>query len=285
MCRQAGWRPKLPDRWRKTFASLTLGAVALASHGYAAPLKVMPLGDSMTEGYPFQNNGGYRLQLWRNFGSSAANVDFLGSLTGGITLLGDRNHEGHSGFTIAKESATTYGGITENLPVWLGPTVNPDVILLMIGTNDVNFNYRAETAPERLDRLISVISDTTTGLKPQARLIVASILPIDDSKPQYRPSPTDFSRNARAIAYNAAIPEIVARHRASGENVFFYDMNALFTFSDLVDGLHPTAAGYNKLGDAWYAAIQSVPEPTSAVLAATALAALARRRRSRLPSG
>lgn len=250
----------------------------------AAPVRVMPLGDSVTAGYPFDNNGGYRAQLWKRFGASAANLDFLGSLTGGsLIAVPDRNHEGHSGFTIAKEAGVSYGGLTENMPTWLGPSVNPDVILLMIGTNDVNFDYRAATAPERLDQLIGVISDPLTGLKPQATLIVASILPIDDSKPQYRRTPTDFSRNARVLAFNSAIPGIVAAHRAAGANVHFFDMYSRFALTDLVDGLHPTVAGYNKLGDLWYEAIQSVPEPATAVsgLLATSLVVAHARRRQR----
>lgn len=261
---------------------LVLAALAVASTNRvaAAPLKVMPLGDSVTLGYPFESNAGYRGQLWRRFGSSSANIDFLGSLLGGSpSVLSDRNHEGHSGFTIAKEAGVGFGGLTENMATWLKPGVDPDVILMMIGTNDINFNYRSDTAPERLDHLISVISDPITGVKPAAKVIVASILPIDDSKGQYRPKVGDFSRNARALVYNAAIPGIVAAHRAAGENVYFYDMYSRLTFADLTDGLHPTVAGYNKLGDAWYDAIQSIPEPASAVLALCGLALAARPRR------
>jgi len=63
--------------------------------------------------------------------------------------------------------------------------------------------------------------------------------------------------------FNAALPAIIAAHRAGGEHVYFTDINRLFTFADIHDGLHPTRAGYDKLGDAWYQAIQSVPEPST----------------------
>lgn len=128
--------------------------------------------------------------------------------------------------------------------------------------------------------MISIICDRVTGQRPSARLIVANLLPIDDAINQFRSSPTDFSANARVQAFNATIPGIVAEHRAKDENVFFVDVNTQFTFADIADGLHPTLAGYGKLGDAWFAAIQAVPEPGSAVL--LALAALAAACRGRL---
>ena len=50
---------------------------------------------------------------------------------------------------------------------------------------------------------------------------------------------------------------------------------AIVVAADIYDGLHPTRAGYDKLGDAWYQAIQSVPEPTTASLFTLAIAMLA----------
>lgn len=244
------------------FASL-LGIVLAALgnvRARAEPLRVMPLGDSITLGYPFQSAGGYRTRLWQNFGSSAERLDFLGSRNDGPPELGDKNHEGHSGFTIAREPGIPAGNLTDRIPLYLGPTVNPDVILLMIGSNDINFNYRASGAPDRLDHLISLISDPILGAKPNAKLIVASIPPINDGDPTYQSTPTDFDRNLRAMAFNAAIPCIVAAHRARGEGVFFLDMNSQMTIADLADGLHPTMAGYHKMADAWYGKIQEVPE-------------------------
>jgi lysophospholipase L1-like esterase len=240
----------------------------------AAPLKVMPLGDSITAG---DSDGDYRTRLWQRFGSDPAKLDFLGSQYTGPAALGDKFHEGHPGYTIAAEPAVTFGNLTDNIARWLPVGrggIIPDVILLMIGTNDVN-NVLVQTpsAAERLSHLISLISDPVTGRSPQSKLIVSSILPIDDSNVIFRTIPNDTSRNARAMAFNAALPGIVASHRANGENVYFFDMNARFTVSDIKDGLHPSPAGYEKLGDGWYDAIQGVlvPEPASYILLMTAL--------------
>ena len=234
----------------------------------AAPLVVMPLGDSITEGDNFFGDalGGYRTELWRDFGSSSSRLVFVGSQQSGPFMLGNQHHEGHSGYTIADAPIVGRLGLTEHLdgskyayPAgnWLGPTVNPDIILLMIGTNDINLNYSVAQAPARLAALISRIAT----LKPAANLIVASIPPIDDANNFFA---TDRNANAGAIAYNAAIPGVVATQRALGEQVFLYDMNHMLNISDIADGLHPTLAGYNKMGDAWFSAIQAiVPEPST----------------------
>jgi hypothetical protein len=200
-------------------------------------------------------------------------VEFVGSRSSGPAELGSKRHEGHSGFTIANTSFF-HENITNNIARYLGPTINPDIILMMIGTNDINFNYRVDEAPARLDRLITRISDLSTGLKPNAKLIVANLPPIDDAHNNFRTSPTDFSANARIMAFNAAIPGIVAAHRARGERVYFADINSRLTASDIFDGLHPTVEGYNKLGDAWYSAILSVPEPSGLLLVFIAVATL-----------
>jgi hypothetical protein len=77
----------------------------------------------------------------------------------------------------------------------------------------------------------------------------------------------------------------VANHQALGEHVYFYDMYHQLRLTDISDGLHPTAAGYNKMGDAWFKAIQAVPEPSSLALVCVgglALLGYARRLRKSL---
>jgi lysophospholipase L1-like esterase len=264
--------------------------IGKATVSVAAPLVVMPLGDSITDGNNYFGDalGGYRTELWRDFGSSSSRLVFVGSQQSGPFTLGDLHHEGHSGYTIADAPIVGRLGLTEHLDGskyaypdgnWLGPTVNPDVILLMIGTNDINLNYSVAQAPARLAALISKIAT----LKPAAKLIVASIPPIDDANNYFA---SDGNSNARAIAYNAAIPGVVAAQRALGEQVFFFDMNHMLNVSDIADGLHPTLAGYNKMGDAWFSAIQAiVPEPsTFTLLAVGGISVLACfRRRGPLP--
>jgi hypothetical protein len=109
---------------------------------------------------------------------------------------------------------------------------------------------------------------------------VASVPPIDDARNAFRTG-NDFMANTRVQAFNAAIPSLVAARQANGQNVQFVDVNRALRISDIDDGLHPTKAGFDKIGDVFYRAITGVPEPGTAVLvfvASGCLACTARRR-------
>ena len=109
-------------------------------------VRVMPLGDSITDGYNVP--GGYRINLWQRLVAGGYTVDFVGSGFNGPASLGDHDHEGHSGWRIDQ--------IDANIVSWLR-TYTPRTILLHIGTNDMNQNYDVGNAPARLSALIDQI--------------------------------------------------------------------------------------------------------------------------------
>src|SRR3954451_2836028 len=152
-----------------TAALAVTGAVAnisVASAESNGGVKVMPLGDSITEGT--QVPGGYRIGLWQRMASGGYRVDFVGSQVNGPGNLGDHDHEGHPGWRIDQ--------IDANISGWLR-TYNPHTVLLHIGTNDVLQNYNVSTAPNRLSTLIDHI---TTGV-PSAEVFVAQLTPLSNS--------------------------------------------------------------------------------------------------------
>ncbi|MCC8246307.1 cellulose binding domain-containing protein [Saccharothrix luteola] len=214
-------------------AALTLVAAAVVAVGTAqadSGVKVMPLGDSITDG--FNVPGGYRVDLWQKLVAGGRTVDFVGSMTNGPTSLGDRNHEGHSGWTIAQ--------IDSNVTNWLR-TYTPRTILLHIGTNDMN-GSNPGGAPQRLSALV----DRITTLAPNAELFVATIVPLS-------------GRDANVRAFNATIPSMVQSKVSAGKKVHLVDMYRALTTADLADGVHPNAGGYSKMATAWYTALLSVP--------------------------
>jgi lysophospholipase L1-like esterase len=200
------------------------------------PLKILPLGDSITYGviqYGINtDSGGYRTSLWNKFVADGLKVDFVGSLSNGPASLGDKDHEGHRGFRIDQIAASVNG--------WLD-TQQPDITLLTIGTNDLNWAGSLSTEPYRLSALI----DQITNRLPNAQLLVASIPPLGTSP----------SNNQHAISFNSSIPGIVNSKVAQGKKVGFVDLFSRLTLSDLADGVHPTADGYRKIADAWYDAL------------------------------
>ena len=124
--------------------SLTLVSPAQAESN--GGVRVMPLGDSITDG--FNVPGGYRINLWQRMANGGHTVDFVGSGFNGPASLGDHDHEGHSGWRIDQLDA--------NIVQWLRNS-NPRTVLLHIGTNDVNQNFDLPNAPARLSALIDKI--------------------------------------------------------------------------------------------------------------------------------
>ena len=205
-------------------------ATAAESNG---GVRVMPLGDSLTEGT--QVPGGYRNGLWQRLSGGGYRVDFVGTQFNGPAALGDHDHEGHPGWRIDQLDA--------NATRWLQAT-SPRTVLLHIGTNDILQNYNVAAAPRRLSALI----DRITATSPSTDVFVATIIPLA--------SP---GQEAAARTFNAALPAIVQSKVNSGRRVHLVDMHAALTTADLIDGVHPTAGGYDKMAAVWYAALRSVP--------------------------
>ncbi|MGQ4649546.1 GDSL-type esterase/lipase family protein [Lyngbya aestuarii] len=243
-----------------SYAQATGGIIADLSAGVVTrtfapssdiPLKIMPLGDSVTYGVinsrdstlPLNTeSGGYRKLLWDKFvatGVSSA-IDFVGSLNNGPNAI-DGDHEGHRGFTI--EQIANDIDLNQKLASY-----QPDIVLLMAGTNNAKFGD-AEAADENLSALIDQI---TTEL-PNTHLLVSSIPPIEDS----------LTKNENAIAFNQYLPDTVSDKIAQGKKVTFVDNFRSLTTADIYDGMHPSAEGYAKIADNWYSWLSSSQDSLS----------------------
>ncbi|MEU9336543.1 FG-GAP-like repeat-containing protein [Streptomyces sp. NPDC048290] len=187
-------------------------------------LSVMPLGDSITLGVGSSTRSGYRAPLWPLLTGRAGTLDFVGSMRDG--QLPDLDHEGHSGWLI--------DGISANVDSWLA-AARPNVVLLHIGTNDMDRNSAVASAPARLATLI----DQITTASPQTVVVVATLVPS-----------TSPAVQARIDAYNAQIPGIVKARQDQGRKVTLVSMDAL-TNADIADRLHPNDAGYAKMAAAF----------------------------------
>lgn len=209
--------------------------------------RVMPLGDSITHGYNVP--GGYRIALEDRLIAAGLDVDFVGSQANGPRELADRQHEGYPGDRIDELSRRVDPLVAGN---------RPEVVLLLIGTNDMIGNYRLATAPQRLSSLIDQISAGARG----APILVAS-LPTLEKTDGDSSSSGDGDRRVRA--YNAAIPRVVADQVARGRRVSFVDMYPALDRSDLADRVHPNRTGYNKMAAVWESALRVTLRPAPSV--------------------
>jgi lysophospholipase L1-like esterase len=272
---------------------MTLQARLLASAALSLPLfatvsaqspeaKVMPLGDSITRGTndrPPPNGdipGGYRRELGVRLDGAGFPYDFVGEKNDNPAPGADPDHNGNNGFTNTQ--------IANNITAWL--SVNPDVVLLKTGTNDILQDVSVATAAEKLSALIVSITNNA----PHRRLYVSTILPITQGwRVNGVMRPPEYL-NGNANAYNTEVRNIVQAHASQGRNVTLVDMNASIVltgptpaenFYQPGDGVHPGQAGYNQMGTIWFNAINArgglfEPPPEGAPAAPTGLSAVIR---------
>jgi hypothetical protein len=198
----------------------------------------MPLGDSITYGYPVK--GGYRYPLYLLLTQAGITFDFVGSqTTNPHQKQTDKEHEGHGGRPVA-QVVNDKPGIKEGIEGWLA-AAQPDVILLMIGTNDVvEFPKTVATAPQRLSELL----DQIRGLSPNVKLFVATIPPVNGSE------------NQMVITYNTELKKVVA---AKGAATYLVDIYAaLYSTPSGNYPVHPDSTGYDKIARTWFAAVEPV---------------------------
>ena len=211
---------------------------------------IMPLGDSITLGV----NGGYRNNLYTGLQQFNCGVSYVGTQVDPNTRVADKNHEGHSGFTI--------GNIASSVDAWDAAT-QPDIVVLMAGTNDTAW-WTAETA-EQIGARHNALIDQLRSARPNAWIFVASIPPQASAIIQ----PNNIDRAVLTQQFNAVIQRNVQARTAAGQRVRFVDVNAVLTTADLYDGIHPTEAGHAKIAQQVLEAMRSalggpVTPPSSA---------------------
>lgn len=208
----------------------------------------MPLGDSITD-LGGMENGAYRVELFRLAVKNKKKLTFVGSHEGGPAMVEGkpfpRQQEGHSGWTIADGGGRD--GLYDMIQGWLSATP-PDIITLMIGTNDCDIPYDVDTAPMRLGALLDRIAESA----PNVLTVVAQIVPTKEQKD---------AGDVRVKAYNAAIPALVKERADKGKHVVLVDMYGAFTKNPdyktayMNDNLHPNVAGLVVMAETWWSAV------------------------------
>ena len=188
-----------------------------------APLRIMPLGDSLTWGKGSSDGSGYRVDLSSWLTLAGVDADFVGSQSNGSGP--DLDHEGHPGWRIAQ--------IDAQVGTWV-PQAAPDVILLDIGTNDLLRRDAVAEAPARLAALV----DHLIELAPNARIVLAKLLVVR----------TEFR------TFNAALGHIAAARRG---HVWLADMSGISP-QETVDHVHPTDLGYREMAAESYRTLTAV---------------------------
>lgn len=251
-----------------------------------APLRIWPLGDSITQGALGPSTGvagGYRGFLDAALQSAGVEHQMVGSLrtnaTALLTARGQASHDGHPAFYVDEVTSGVVGHVNAHSyrgGNWVGH-VDPDFVLLHIGTNDVIHRLdpqrrfptrdgKVDTAdPKQVERFVADLTarlqrlvETIHRARPRAVIIVATIAPVgadtcDPVTPRY-------ARSVRSLA---------AAQQVAGLRIGIADVWSAYTRADAdscvilpgllsSDRVHPTSAGYSVMAVAFERAIAGI---------------------------
>ena len=213
-------------------------------------IRIMPAGDSITFG--MGDTGGYRKYLDYFLKEKGYNnIDFVGPegqnsanfSYNGKSVTYDDNHAGYSGYTIKKQQGGYGGGLYDVLKEKNAvKQAQPDIILLIIGTNDMNGNRSTSDCERELHDLL----DYMLADMPSDGMIFLSTIP------ELTSMFGGGDKSAQIAAYNDTVKKVANEYHSSGKNVTFADIHGCLNgTADLGDGIHPNAAGYEKMGKYW----------------------------------
>ncbi|MBN1911170.1 MAG: PEP-CTERM sorting domain-containing protein [Pirellulales bacterium] len=251
--------------WAAVLVVIVLGV----SKASALPIRIMAIGDSITAGYtnnptwtvPF--TFGYRSGLYTRLTDAEYEFQFVGSSPepwddkyGLPSTVNPPDLR-----TVDQDYHRGYGGkglsyLNSNIGSFLSAD-RPDLILLMIGINDIS--YQSSSTPTSQMNALDTLVNTIVTTKPNAHLIVAQITP--------------YSAYTDAIVqYNTYIREtLVPYHAGLGHNVTTVDQYSNLLTGGTIDPSlfangynHPNVASYDAMAQTWFDMIETLdiePEP------------------------
>ncbi|MGN0677805.1 MAG: SGNH/GDSL hydrolase family protein [Ruminococcus sp.] len=255
--------------------TLLIYSMPVSAEENSDDVKIMSLGDSITDGY--WTAGGYRKYLYHELELKGYNnIDMVGMkgsdnasfVYNGETVSYDDNYSGYSGYAIQYMTGTeTRQGILETIQETdMINVCKPDIILLQIGTNDILSNYN-DGITERLENLVNTI---LSDMEENDIIYVSTIPDIDVEKVsdwfwsygelKYNNTTEDFTKIIQDYidSYNESIYNMVNAMQSEGKPVKFADIHSVVDYkADLYDGVHPNEQGYEKMGKYWSEIIES----------------------------
>ncbi len=228
------------------------------------PIKIMPLGDSITKGSRGTYKG-YRgfLKDKLNAAGYEGSYWFVGSKGAGWW-----HHEGHSGYHAADhpdpDGCVDDCEIEINVYDWLDddpddlddPANPADVVLLHIGTNDLEDGQSPAGVATEVERILGEIYDWEVDSGNDVWVILARIINRVDHTCPNGSTVTTFNENLEAMA-QARIDlghKIVMVDMECGAGLDYAKDNGdpPYDDGDMYDNLHPNDSGYEKMATKWF---------------------------------
>ncbi|RKU46248.1 hypothetical protein DL546_005710 [Coniochaeta pulveracea] len=197
------------------------------------PLRILPLGASITWGQASSTGNGYRSDL-RNLLVAGGNpVNMVGSRQNGDMV--DNDVEGWPGYVIEQVYAKAKG--KNSVGFW-----KPNVILVNLGTNDCLQDLDLADAGERMREMVEGL----WVLSPRALVVLSSLI-LNKNE----------TVDERVEAVNKQYAALVSQLKGDGRRIAFVDMHGANgpTLADMNDQTHPNDNGYSKMAKILYAGL------------------------------
>jgi acyl-CoA thioesterase I len=205
-----------------------------AEVGPPPAVRIMPLGDSITEGT--SGDATWRYWLQKSVEARGCVVDYVGSRRG--VLHGkprfsdfDPDHEGHWGWTTAQVRA--------QIDRWASDA-KPGIVLLHLGTNDLGDD------PQRIAGNLGAIVASLRRANPMVEIYLARLIPAAGVPDEV------MGRTNDAIARLAA-----DRDRPESRLIVVDQHTGFDPRNDSYDGVHPNESGEKKIAGRWFEALRA----------------------------
>ncbi len=235
--------------------------------------KIMPYGDSITEGFNLgDSKANYRVLLGQKLSMLGYNVEMVGCYnkiqsrygtdtffdaidpSGAVATNIWQWHSAKHGATLGVTALTSWqrSALTENVDTISAMAGKPDVVLLLGGINDLSPGYDAPATV--FGNWTNVVSRLVKNL-PDTRIVVTTTL-------HAGPGRTD-SLNTNADNFNALVKDCINNMPAAWSgHVYFVDLcNAVKSAETGVissDNLHPDWLGDDQMAEGWLSVITNL---------------------------
>lgn len=227
-------------------AAAQFAGASVAASQKVAPIRILPLGDSITQGGRADRaEYTYRYPLFYRLKDAGYNVDFIGSMHGGLNgeakwpdingVAFDLDHEGHYGWKTAQAR--------DKLREWMATyPAPPDIALIHLGTND-------QSSKDFQSDIITPLRDMVAMLReknPRVTVLIGHLNFNGGSALQIRPLVEQLAREMSTTASPVAtVNHFEGWHEKPDEDG-----------SDTFDWAHPNPQGQRKMAQKWFDAMK-----------------------------
>ncbi len=241
--------------------------IVLSDYTTNSPLKVMAIGDSITDDCSY--NGAWRFYLQPLLQSSGYAFTFVGRQSSiPSRTFTEKRHEGYCGAVIAPpgmmpDPVHGYAGTNVYLLRTIADALTnmtPDVVLVVMGANDIGrgrnpFYVATNDMPHLLDLIFSNA--------PVANIVLTKTTTLSNAI-------IGYATNASNVpVYNAALQALVNQRAASGQRISLADMFSVVDYSTMFNGdhLHPNPVDLKSMANEFLTRIELLTVRSNPVMA------------------